>query len=384
MRLLGIALTTLITAAVLMATPASASTTFTPDGGPEVNFVGTDITFTNIQADQELNCEQVDFAGTVVDPGETRVFGENAGALSSLTASGCTNDIGGLTDVDLVGSPTVSITAAPNGTAWPAQLNDVSAIISAPGCNFTVDGSVDGVFDTATQVVTPTANTLTITEITGYLCQMLGLAKDQTFTVDGSWTNVTPAGSSPLFLTTGTSDTFTPYGGSATDFIGADVDFTVIQADQSVTCAKFDLAGDLFNPGTSRPFGDSMGELGDLTAHGCTNPIAGSVLIQQNGPWELTVTGSPSGALWPVRLVNISAFIHSAGCEFNIHGSLHGTFDTSTQALLPDAAEMEITDVPAGFLCAFLGVAEGQDIHVEGSWTNVPPTGSGPLTFAVP
>ena len=384
MRLLRIALTTLITAAVV-ATPASASTTFTPDGGPEVNFVGTDITFTNIQADQELNCEQVDFAGSIDDPGVSRQFGDNAGILSDLTTSTCTNPLAGSISMTLNGSPTVSITGHPLGTEWPARLTDVSAFISVAGCSFNVEGDVDGVFDSATQVVTPTANTLTIVdEPAGFMCAIPGIAKGQTFTVDGSWTNVPPAGSSPLFLSAGTPDTFAPHGGPTTNFTSSDIELTVIQADQSVTCPRFDLTGDLLSPGASRPVGANVGELDDLTAHGCSNPISGSVLFQQNGPWDLTVTGGPSGSLWPVQIANISAFLDSAGCAYNIGGSLNGTFDTSTQVLTPSTSELEITDTPTGFLCPILGVAQGQDVVADGSWTNVPPTGSTPLTFAVP
>lgn len=201
MHLIDVALTGIVAAAALVTGPTQTAASFTPNGGPEVNFVGSDVSFRNVQAQQTLTCEQVDFAGAVLDPGTGRPYGDNAGLLDDLTADGCTNPLGGPTSVTLTGTPTVSITGDPTGTKWPAQLADVSASISVAGCSFTVKGTVDGVFDTATQVVTPTSNTLTIVEEPiGYLCPIPGLAKDQTFEVEGYWTNVPPPGSGPLTI----------------------------------------------------------------------------------------------------------------------------------------------------------------------------------------
>lgn len=201
MGLLHLVLAALLAAGGLGTAPA-ASGTFTPGGGPEVNFVGSGISFTDVQANQTLTCAQVNFAGTVIDPGSSRGLGENAGTLDDLSTSNCTNPLGGQTNVTLLGTPTVSITGQPVGTRWPAELADVSAQITVAGCSFTVTGDVTGVFDTDTQTVTPMANSLTIIDDpVGYLCPIPGLAKDQTFRVSGSWTNLPPAGSDPLTFT---------------------------------------------------------------------------------------------------------------------------------------------------------------------------------------
>lgn len=200
MGLLHIVVAALLAAGGLGSLPA-ASGTFTPGGGPAVNFVGSDIRFMDVQANQTLTCAQVNFAGTVIDPGSSRALGENAGTLDDLSTSNCTNPLGGLTNVTLLGTPTVSITGQPAGTQWPAELADVSAQITVAGCSFIVEGDVTGVFETATQTVTPTANSLTIIgDPVGYLCPIPGIAKGQTFTVSGSWTNVPPVGSVPLAL----------------------------------------------------------------------------------------------------------------------------------------------------------------------------------------
>ncbi|KRF19044.1 hypothetical protein ASG90_03960 [Nocardioides sp. Soil797] len=153
-----------------------------------MNFVGNDVSFTDIEAGQTMTCDQMDFAGTVVEPGSQRAFGDNMGELGELSTSGCTNPLAGIIEVTLVGSPTVSIVGPPDGTAWPAQLIDVKGEIVAAGCSFTVEGAVEGIFDTATQVVTPTGNSIIIADVPeGYLCAALGFfrARPSTSTARG-------------------------------------------------------------------------------------------------------------------------------------------------------------------------------------------------------
>lgn len=200
-ELLRIALSGIVAAAALVSGPTQVATSFAPSGGPDVNLVGSNVSFTNLQAHQALACEHLDFTGTVVDPGTSRPYGTNAGILDALTISDCTHPIAGRVSMTLTGTPTISITGNPVGTAWPARLCNVSASIEIPGCSFDIAGSVNGVFDTATQVVTPTTNTLTITDPpVGKICPLTGFAQGQSFTVQGSWTNVPPAGSGPLTL----------------------------------------------------------------------------------------------------------------------------------------------------------------------------------------
>ncbi|GAA1743410.1 hypothetical protein [Aeromicrobium alkaliterrae] len=180
--------------------------------------------------------------------------------------------------------------------------------------------------------------------------------------------------------------TYTPDAGAGdkVNFVGSSVSFRAVQANQTLTCSTFNLAGDVVSPSTSRAYGANGGTLGSLTSSGCTNPIAGNTTVTPTGVWGVTVTGDATGTTWPAKLTSVGATVSAAGCTFNVGGDLAGTFNTATQLFTPGASTIKITSTPSGFLCPILGVAAGQDITVSGSWTNTPPAGSGPLTITNP
>jgi hypothetical protein len=177
---------------------------------------------------------------------------------------------------------------------------------------------------------------------------------------------------------------YTPNGGPEVEFKGSNVSFTAVQAGQTLTCPQFDLHGDVTGPGVSRAFGDGAGVLDDLTASGCTNPLAGATTVDPTGTWGVAVTGAESGTVSPATLTSVTAYVEAAGCSFNVAGEVDGTFDDATQVFTPTSSRVKIDDVPQGFLCPILGVAQGQDIEIDGSWTNVPPSGSTNLTITNP
>ncbi len=180
--------------------------------------------------------------------------------------------------------------------------------------------------------------------------------------------------------------TYTPGGGPNVNFVGSNLSFKVIQANQTITCRQFNIAGSVVNPGLTRRVGANAANLGSVTQSGCTNPIMGSMAITPTGTWGLTVVGDPSGTTWPVRMTSVAATVVMAGCTFPVAGTVSGSFNDSTQKFTPvtGASGLKISGTPSGFLCPILGWANGQDIQVGGTWTNTPPAGSGPLTIAVP
>ncbi|OUZ10551.1 hypothetical protein BHE97_07280 [Aeromicrobium sp. PE09-221] len=173
---------------------------------------------------------------------------------------------------------------------------------------------------------------------------------------------------------------YTPAGGPQVSFEGSGIDFTAVQAGQTLSCDQFDLVGTMLNPGVSRPYGANSKELGDIVTNGCSNPIAGTVTVEPIGHWTMAVTGDPTGTVWPGELGDVQVKTTVAGCTFHVTGEIEGTFDTATQKLEPTASALVIADVPSGFLCPLLGVGQGQDIEVEGSWTNT----SAPVTLSTP
>lgn len=188
----------------MTATAAQAATTYTPTGGPNANFVGTSVSFTDIEAAQTLTCTTFNLSGSIISSGSSRAYGADGGTLGTLSSSGCTNPIAGPTVVAPVGTWTVAVTGDPTGSVWPARLKNVKANVSAANCTFSVSGVVNGTFNDATQVFTPAsgASGLTIDSgagaPTGAICVTLDLQSGDTIAVGGSWTNTPPAGSTGL------------------------------------------------------------------------------------------------------------------------------------------------------------------------------------------
>lgn len=147
------------------------------------------------------------------------------------------------------------------------------------------------------------------------------------------------------------------------DFQGNGITFTAVQANQQLSCPEFDLAGE-FDDVTN------TGVLDDLTASGCTNPIAGSTTVTPNGEWDFAAGSNVSGTVYNAEITNVTAFVSAAGCSFNVAGEVDGTFDTSNQTFSVTNSDVVIADTPSGFLCPILGLAQGQDVEIDGSWTN--------------
>lgn len=142
------------------------------------------------------------------------------------------------------------------------------------------------------------------------------------------------------------------------NFEGNGIDFTAVQAGQTLSCPQFDLAGTYDDVTGS-------GVLDDLTASGCTNPIAGSTSVVPNGIWSFN--GDSSGA---ATISDITATVTAAGCVFDVAGDVEGTFNEGSQTFEVGTSNVKISNNPSGFLCPILGVAQGQDIEIDGSWTN--------------
>jgi len=198
------------TAILATTVPAhAAGTTYTPTKTPgavgagqnvAVGFVGTGVSFTDIEAGQTLTCSTFNLDGTVTDNGVSRAFGAEAGKLGTLTSSGCTNPIAGATDVIPSGTWKVKVTGALSGSVSNATLYDINANIKAAGCKFDVGGSVAGKFDNSTQKFTPNtgASGLTITTTpmggpgygtpNGGTCATLDVQLGDTISVGGYWT----------------------------------------------------------------------------------------------------------------------------------------------------------------------------------------------------
>lgn len=200
-----------------MSGAAQATDPITITGGPDANFVGTNVEFTAFPSGQVLDCHsqpgaQFDLAGHVVNPGVPRAHSSVAGELDSLTATNCYNTTAGPTAVTPNGSWDIYITGDPaSGTSvWPAELRGVSADVVAAGCAFVAEGPnntpgvVAGTFDTGSQVFTPTSSNLTVNDPTPDpsggtgMCAILDIWDGDPVAIDGYWTNIPPSGSTAI------------------------------------------------------------------------------------------------------------------------------------------------------------------------------------------
>lgn len=194
----------------------------------------------------------------------------------------------------------------------------------------------------------------------------------------------TAAASSAVIAMTATGASaadFNLAGGPEANFVGSGVSFTDVQAEQTLTCEQFDLKGTA-TPG-AYDFGSDVGSLDELVSSGCENDIAGPTTVDPTGVWGVAIDGPGATATeWDARLTTVTAFVSAAGCSFDVGGEVSGTFNETTQVFTPTSSTLEIVTTPSGFLCGLLGVSLGDDITVAGSWTNVPPAGSSPLSIS--
>ncbi|WP_182379641.1 hypothetical protein [Nocardioides sp. WS12] len=176
---------------------AEATTDYTPTGGPGTNFVGSSVTFTNVEALQTYSCSRLDAAGQVAAPGTSRAFNSEAVDLGALTDN-CTHPVFGLVDFDVDPDWGLSITGSPSGTSWPTRLDQVDMTLSAVNCDQAFEGSVDGTFDIVTQRFTPITSDLVVTLVVGSSCTTFDFQVGDHMELNGQLTNISPAGSVPL------------------------------------------------------------------------------------------------------------------------------------------------------------------------------------------
>jgi hypothetical protein len=186
-----------LTAVGFTATAAHAATV-TVSGGPDVDFVGSSVSFTDTNAGQTLTCSTFDLRNSAPITTGSITTPAVIANLNDLNSSGCTNPIVGATTVTPTGNWNYQVDSATTG-----ELTNVTAFISAAGCSFNVGpGSVPGVWNNANHTFTPNGpTTLTIADTpSGLLCPLLGVAQGDHITVSGLWTNTPPAGSTQVSI----------------------------------------------------------------------------------------------------------------------------------------------------------------------------------------
>ncbi|MBU2693682.1 hypothetical protein CCO04_01160 [Pimelobacter sp. 30-1] len=188
-------LATAVAAAALLVAgtaPAQAYTTYTPRGGP-VTFVGTSISFTDIDAAQTFTCPTFNMSGSVINSGTSRSYGADAVTLGTLTSGGCSNPLSGPSTLNPSGTWTFAITGDATGGAWPARLKNVRLRMQAATCVFWITGVVNGQFNQSSGGFTPNTGPSGLKVAggpdapTGSMCLTLDIVADDNIGVGGYW-----------------------------------------------------------------------------------------------------------------------------------------------------------------------------------------------------
>lgn len=174
--------------------------------------------------------------------------------------------------------------------------------------------------------------------------------------------------------------TYAPSGGAGVKLVGTNVVFHFEEIGQNFSCAPFDIAGQVTSPGDARAFGSEAVDLGALTDT-CTNPLWGLTSFSADPGWRLAVTDAATSSSWHVRLDQVVMSLSALNCTVDFGGTVDGTFDTVTQRFAPTTSHLVISSV-TGSMCAMLDFQVGDHAVLRGSFTNLPPAGSGPLSIS--
>ncbi|MFJ9314995.1 hypothetical protein ACIRN4_12440 [Pimelobacter simplex] len=417
-------------------TGAQAATLYLPSGGPAMNLVASyddprtpestvvpGVQLTLVYADESIDCAGLSFGGSLVSPGTVRAFGSPMAELGAVDAPGCSNPTYGATTLDLQSTPRFAISGDATGGTWPAKITNVRWKIAWPSCDFTIEGTIVGRLDAATQVFTPVGNPGTGPSYTasglaiaanpapvGAACATLDLQPGDEVGVRGTFLNTPPAGSTGVVLPTSVP-TYTPSGGPAVALagsyddprvpgtaIGPGIALSLIEPAQSIYCSGFSLGGSANSPGTSRSLGMPAAGLGVLAAPGCVNPLLGPMTFTSVNPSNLVLTGSPVAGKWPAQIAGVRWKVTGHLCEFYLEGAIDGTFDTVAQVFTPvgNPGPGTWTSVPSGLriagtpapptggTCRTVDLLPGDQVGIRGTFTNTPPAGSTPLALSTP
>lgn len=181
--------------------------------------------------------------------------------------------------------------------------------------------------------------------------------------------------------------TYTPNGGPSVNFVGGPLRFTNIPAAQDVRCTKVDLGGTVINPGLSRPYPSPMVSLTSTSSTGCADPLLGVCVLTHSGTWGLAMAGDSVSGVWPAVLTNVKLKVSCGPCTYTLVGSVDGDFAPSTFTPVTGPSGLTVAggaDSPTPACAVLRDIQVGDEIEIHGSWTNLPPVGSTPVTLTNP
>lgn len=150
----------------------------------------------------------------------------------------------------------------------------------------------------------------------------------------------------PWTVSVGGSSTGAPASYSATT-VGTDpdIEFSVPAAD--LTCA--DGTAD----GTITP-GATASKAGEITAtefNTCLGPFDIPLEVTQTSVWDINITGNNVGGVTPGSIGNVNAHVENPDglCEFDVTGSVPGSFNENNQQLAVGGGGLTVSNVSGCF-----------------------------------
>ena len=173
-------------------------------------------------------------------------------------------------------------------------------------------------------------------------------------------------------VTAGSAPAGTAVGYTATT-IGAlpQVTFKDTTTGTVLNCVSASAAGKI-TVGTNLS-GTGIGTVDSTAWNTCTGPGNISLTVTGNHPWSLNATGNTGDTGVGVTagsITGINAHVSGGGCDFDVTGSVNGTYTNgpSTGTLDLPGTTSTLTIRNATFLCSFVGVGSGHPASFKATY----------------
>ena len=150
----------------------------------------------------------------------------------------------------------------------------------------------------------------------------------------------------PWTVSVGGSSTGAPASYTATT-VGTNPDITFTVPGLTLNCDDGTANGTI-TPGATA---SKAGEIAGSSFNGCLGPLGIPLNVTQVGTWDINIAGDNVGGVTPGSIGSISASVSNPGgaCDFDVTGSVGGSFDENTQQLSASGGGLTVSNVSGCF-----------------------------------
>jgi len=152
----------------------------------------------------------------------------------------------------------------------------------------------------------------------------------------------------PWTVSVGGSSTGSPASYTAAT-VGTNPDITFTVPGLTLTCDDGTAAGTI-TPGATGTDGKA-GEITSTSFNTCNGPYGIALNVTQNTTWDINLDSDNVGGVTPGNIGNVDASVSNPGgaCDFDVTGSVGGSFDESTQQLAVSGGGLTVSNVSGCF-----------------------------------